>query len=163
MRTHFREMMYRQGLTEYRRRRRCSIDGCNELAAKNHSISRSVLKELTEDNHVYELYLRPFPKLKVGLEKVGVDNSTIFRDLCPYHDNLIYQSVDKRGFDINNYNNITALNHRALRNEYFRKSITFGTHKNCVDKVTEAPVATYLMYESLKNLPLTLEVYAVLS
>lgn len=153
MKAHFRELMYRQGLNEYRRKRHCSIKGCNKFASKNHSISRSLLKELTEDNHVYELYLRPFPELKIELEKVGIDNSTVFRDLCPYHDNLIYQSVDKRGFDINSYNNIIALNHRALRNEYFRKSITFGTHENCIGKVTGSPIATYLMHESLKNLP----------
>lgn len=153
MKAQYRDLMYRQGLKEYRRRRKCSVDGCIRFVSNNHSISRSLLKELTEDNHVYELYLRPFPELKIGLERVGIINSTIFRDLCPYHDNLIYQSVDKGGFDIHNYNNIMMLNYRALRNEWFRKSITFDVHRNCIDKVKGSPVATYLMYESLKSLP----------
>lgn len=149
----YRNYFFRQGLAENRRKRICSVDGCEKSASNNHNISRSLLKDLAIDNHVYEIFLQPFPKPNVGLKSIGIENSTVFRDLCPFHDNYFYQSIDNKDFDVYAYDNIVKLNHRSLRNEWFRKNVTLGSHKSTLYNREEFNLGTKMMVESVINLP----------
>lgn len=148
-----RNSIFKIELIENRRRRECSVEGCHNQASSNHNISRSLLKELADKKHVYELFLQPFPFPDIGLKKTGIEQSTVFRDLCPYHDNLFYQTIDQRDYDVTLYSNIVALNHRTLRNEWFRKSVTQGTHENSLASISKYSLANNMMRQSLINLP----------
>lgn len=148
-----RDLVYRQGLKELRKKRICSVQGCGKYVANNHAISRSLLKELADERHVYELFIQPLPTPTIGLQRIGIENSTVFKDLCPHHDNFFYQSIDQKNYDVYRYRNIIALNHRALRNEWFRKSVTYGTHKNCINDMMGHRISYEMMYDSLCSLP----------
>ncbi|GEM_PF-2593946 len=149
----YRNFLFRQGLIETRRKRICSVEGCGKYASNNHCVSRSLLKGFANNNHLFELYLEPFPIPDIGLKSIGIEKCTIFKDLCPRHDNFFYKDIDKKNYDINSYSNIVALNHRALRNEYYRKSVTLGTHQNTLKSRADINLGARMLEDSLATLP----------
>lgn len=77
----------------------CLFGECSKKTIKAHCFSRTMLKKISVDNHVYTMESRKDLNKDYHdflLNKVGVGKASIFRGFCKEHDN-IFCSLDNKG------------------------------------------------------------------
>lgn len=106
-------------------------ENCPKKAIKAHSIQNSkTLSQLSQDGHVI------VPKLKIGkikalptiyFEKEGINKASTFTGLCSYHDNLIFEPIDKFDFETKNLEQLFLISYRSVLKELY--ACTLGAYK----------------------------------
>ena len=87
----------------------CMFYGCNDNCIKSHSISRNVLKSISDNNEVIMPIIDPCDLGKnylelenastpnIDFQRKNIASAGVFRGFCKNHDNAIFQSLDDYG------------------------------------------------------------------
>ncbi|MBB1446834.1 hypothetical protein, partial [Pseudoalteromonas sp. SG41-6] len=86
----------------------CLTNGCNEQAILSHSISKSTLKKISEDQHVIspifnlgvnKSYMSNaiVSEKNVGFKKIGINKASAYKVFCSKCDNSIFANLDNNG------------------------------------------------------------------
>lgn len=87
----------------------CMFYGCNDNCIKSHSISRNVLKSISDNNEVIMPIIDPCDLGKnylelenastpnIDFQRKNITSAGVFRGFCKNHDNAIFQSLDDYG------------------------------------------------------------------
>lgn len=84
----------------------CCIPECNEKSILSHSISKSTLKLISQNNHVvapkfnrarFSLKDLEDKAINLSFEDISVERASTFKGFCKGHDNDIFLNIDNRG------------------------------------------------------------------
>ncbi|WGL16802.1 SEC-C domain-containing protein [Microbulbifer bruguierae] len=113
----------------------CSVpepmkDGCSGKIVKAHSISKSSsLKEISSNGHVLTTFKTGANfnnGFDISPQKIGLQKASTFTGFCNYHDNHLFQPIEKKDFEISE-ENCFLVAYRALTREIFVKEKSAGT------------------------------------
>lgn len=84
----------------------CCIPGCNKKSILSHSISKSTLNLISQNNHVvapkfnrarFSLKDLEDKAINLSFEDISIERATTFKGFCKDHDNDIFLNIDDRG------------------------------------------------------------------
>lgn len=96
---------------------------CGEIIMAHTVSKRNQLASIAKDGHVYFLGDNSnFIKESKGIDvqRIGVKKASTFTGFCSYHDNRLFQKIDKEEFTVDS-EYIFLLSYRALCNEIYKK------------------------------------------
>lgn len=121
----------------------CLFGGCNKLAIGSHAIPRWTISEALADatGHLYTQDMSMLTTIKrisaiepVNIIKIGVNDASVFKGYCAYHDAKLFESAEstdpnrKKGFFLSNHL-------RALSLEYARKRYVVDYYEKLVELI----------------------------
>lgn len=81
----------------------CQFPDCQNISIQAHSISKSLLKVISENGKVVVLKNNMFnvrsPGGSVHAQLDGINTATTFPGFCSCHDNSLFESIDNNCFD----------------------------------------------------------------
>lgn len=113
---------------------------CSNKIVNAHTVPRSAsLKRIARDSHVYALkfdYQTHVKKKDKDLYSlVGIGKASTFNGFCGFHDNKVFECVEKEGFS-SSPRQCLALAYRAMCREYFMKycAVVLGGRRFNLDR-----------------------------
>jgi hypothetical protein len=94
---------------------------CNGNIIKAHTISEKHLKNIAKNGHIYVPVGSTHHKNSIyEFELKGVDKVTHINGFCSHHDNILFESFEKKEF-CGTYNQIYDISFRSLAREFYQK------------------------------------------
>src|SRR5690554_4514844 len=102
-------------------------ENCSNNICEAHTISKKYLRNIAQNGHVY----MPLPSShnKQNLyefKSIGIGKATRISGFCEYHDNSLFESLEKNNSFSGEYNQIYDLTFRAICRELFQKKCSLG-------------------------------------
>ena len=101
---------------------------CSAQIAKAHTVQKNgSLSKIARKSHVYGFKHRWGKLEQEGLptaELIGIGKASTFTGFCSYHDNLLFEPIEKQPFQ-NSLQQIFLLGYKAISREYFYKKAQF--------------------------------------
>lgn len=105
-------------------KRKCFISDCKSTAIDSHILQENgILDQISEEGHLVEFIHSPFENNYIGFKKSGKNKAFKFKGFCEYHDNLIFQEIEKKDYDLTNYHHLILFCYRVQVNEIRKKQV----------------------------------------
>ncbi|MFZ6012718.1 MAG: hypothetical protein ACOYXT_20400 [Bacteroidota bacterium] len=129
------------------KKRVCGYPGCTKTTISSHLLQKNkILNQITESNHLYELYPSPLTG-QMKFKLTGKNDAFTFYGYCKEHDDSIFSPIEKSDYDISEYNVQLLFSLRSLLNELRKKEILIEGYENVLK---DSSISKFLDSKSLR-------------
>ena len=99
-------------------------EGCCGRIVRAHTVQKSLLKKIANNNHVYTPGLEFHADgIQFKMMRKGIKQASTFTGFCSYHDDILFAPIEKRPLVLNEHHAL-LLTYRCLSKELFNKRRT---------------------------------------
>ncbi|UMQ41987.1 hypothetical protein MKS83_21745 [Chryseobacterium sp. Y16C] len=110
--------------------KKCYFPGCNEQPINSHILQKNgILNQIATNNHIWEYKINQFKKEPFYFDKTGINEIYSFDCFCKEHDDKLFEKIEKKQINFNDYESCLLFTLRTIYNEIWRKEINIEQYK----------------------------------
>jgi hypothetical protein len=133
-------------------------DKCSNKIINAHTLTKSLsLEKIAKNGHVYSIYNKSIYDLDnnkgfTPFQKIGVRTASTIKGFCSYHDDKLFQSIEKKNFNLEN-EQLIALFYRTFALEFYKKRSSLENARRLFKPLLDSfnSINTYSGSEILTN------------
>lgn len=121
-------------LNAIEKNRNCFENGCHSKSIDSHILQKNgVISRISERGHVKEFVTDPFQEHQIRFKKTGINEVFTFKGFCQEHDNSLFEEIEKKNFDLNNYRHQLLFAYRTSVNETRKKESAIDFYQSLIN------------------------------
>lgn len=142
--------------------RKCLYKNCeNQTLKYSHIFQKNgILNNISHNNHILQFNKDAFNIEKNGssflLKEIGINKAFSFPGFCSYHDNLVFESIEKTKINFENRVTQTLFAYRSICNEIYRKEVMKDVYNGLSTSHNVSPQISFFSKNQLSN-----EIYGI--
>ena len=110
--------------------KKCYFPNCTKPPINSHILQKNgILNKLAINNHLWEKSINHFRKPPFYFKKTGINEIYSFNCFCKEHDNKLFEKIEQRHIDFDDYYSCLLFTLRTIYNEVWRKEVNIEQYK----------------------------------
>ena len=114
----------------------CYHPNCNNKSINSHILQKNgILSSIAIDGHLWELEINQFKNPRIGFKRTGINKIYSFNCFCNKHDRELFEKIETKVIDFNDYESCLLFTLRTIYNEMFRKQVNLKVYEKLAAKI----------------------------
>ena len=114
----------------------CYHPNCNDKSINSHILQKNgILSSIATDGHLWELEINQFKNPRIGFKRTGINKIYSFNCFCNNHDRELFEKIETKVIDFDDYESCLLFTLRTIYNEMFRKQVNLKVYEKLVAKI----------------------------
>lgn len=117
----------------------CYHPKCTSKSINSHILQKNgILSELTDEKrHLWEHAIDQFNEPQFKFKQTGINKVYSFKCFCNEHDTKLFEKIEKKEIDFDDYESCLLFTLRTLYNEIFRKQVNLKQYECSINEKPE--------------------------
>ncbi|GGE29085.1 hypothetical protein [Psychroflexus planctonicus] len=108
----------------------CYHPNCNEKSINSHILQKNgILSTIAPDKHLWELEINSFKTPRFQFKRTGINRIYSFNCFCNQHDTALFEKIETKVIDFNDYESCLLFALRTVYNEIWRKEVNLNMYE----------------------------------
>lgn len=124
IRTKYAKLFYESRKEAISQLNKCNFPNCEKKAINSHILQKNgILSEISPNRFLYEQVTDLFKNPSFHFKRIGINEAFSFTCFCKTHDTELFNEIETKTIDFNNYNHLILLTLRTTLNEKYKKQV----------------------------------------
>lgn len=118
------------------KKRKCLL--CENFSINSHLLQKNgILNNISENGHLIQIKPKDISidhkNGIVDIDKIGINKGMSYNLFCNFHDTKVFESIEQKEFELNNYKNQLLFSYRSLCAEIRKKEINIDVYNRIIN------------------------------